>query len=175
MVAEEKGARRRDDGSEAKSGFVMVPHGPHTLGGPVVPRGAVLYPGISFTYELEVTSSTSVPGVYNVAFVSGQRFKGRLSTPCPELRPHEPARVPIHLNSPTRPGRYSATWRLMTPGGEFEGADIEVEISVVDPDETPCVARFVSDVTVDDRTEVAPGEAVTKIWRVRNTGSGDAE
>ena len=58
----------------------------------------------------------------------------------------------------------------MTPGGEFEGADIEVEISVVDPDETPCVARFVSDVTVDDRTEVAPGEAVTKIWRVRNTG-----
>ena len=55
----------------------MVPHGPHTLGGPVVPRGAVLYPGISFTYELEVTSSTSVPGVYNVAFVSGQRFKGR--------------------------------------------------------------------------------------------------
>lgn len=31
--------------------------------------------------------------------------------------------------------------------------------------------RFVSDVTVPDNTQMAPGQAFTKTWKVRNTGS----
>ena len=45
-------------------------------------------------------------------------------------------------------------------------------IPTATPTQVPCnLAEFVSDVTIKDGTEFAPGEAFTKTWRLRNVGS----
>lgn len=75
----------------------------------------------------------------------------------PTTMPTTPTAPPVGEASPTPSPIPAAT---ATPVPDVSG-----------PGGCTLNAAFVADVTVPDNTELAPGEAFTKVWRVRNSGT----
>jgi len=139
-------------------------------GDTTIPDGTVLSPGstVTKTWSLRNCGSTPWSGVTAVR-VSGSA--GPASFAVPALAAGATGAVSMSFQIPTAPGRYRTTYQLSNSAG-FSSGSFWVEFVVPSPTAADCEA-FVADVTIPDGTVVAPGQAFSKTWRLRNCGTSN--
>jgi hypothetical protein len=108
----------------------------------------------------------------------------------PPTDPGSTAEVTVSLTAPADEGEFTGVWQLALADGSPFGARPYVRIAVeagltaspppeAGTDEpvntTGCTLDvvFVEDLTIPDDTPIAPGQAFTKTWRLRNTSLCD--
>lgn len=141
-----------------------------------VPDGTVVRPGQTFlkTWKARNTGDTTWGAGYGLAFFGDQRMDAPPVVTVPTTRPNSLVPLSVSLKAPSAPGIYRSTWQMRNPEGQFFGEFFYVEIVVAPPIVTGTAvdaATFVDDVTVPDGTRVIPGEKLTKVWRLRNSGT----
>jgi hypothetical protein len=141
-----------------------------------IPDGTVKQAGETFlkTWQMRNTgTSTWGPG-YELVFVDDVEMGDGTPVPLPPAEPGQEVNVSVRLVAPLVPGSHKNTWRPRNPQGEQFGHFFFTLISVPTP-VTPAgvnhKASFIGHETLRPSVVVVPGEAVEKIWRVRNTGS----
>jgi hypothetical protein len=108
-----------------------------------------------------------------VSFFEGQPMTTSTIQPLPQVSPGEQVDISVELTVPSEPGSYSAIWRLTDKHGKAFGDFLPIRVVVEAlPTKKEGIgdSRFVADVTILDDSEIAPGTAFTKTWRVQNTG-----
>jgi putative hemolysin len=144
-----------------------------------VPDGTMIMPGDSFIKTWQLRNSGTCTWTTQYQFYD--QFSGspgtRISAPesiylTQEVLPGETVDLSVEMVAPNTAGEYTSTWRMANPGGGAFGNEASVTI-VVGESASSCVndSEFVADVTVPDGTEFRPGEAFTKTWRLRNSGT----
>ncbi len=142
----------------------------------------------------------SESGEFQWTFVDGDRLAGPDAVPVVGTVPAgQDYAVTAEFTAPTAAGEYVSRWQLQDPEGQPVGPAFTMRLTVQEvptetavaeepeatPEPTPaatetpaaedeedCLDSYpVSDVTVPDGAELAPGETFTKIWRIRNTGT----
>src|SRR5690606_11879693 len=75
--------------------------------------------------------------------------------------------ISVDMTAPMSSGNYRGFWKMTNGSDQSFGEILWVDINVIDGDN----AEFVGDITIPDGTEMAPGQAFTKIWRIKNNGT----
>ena len=140
-----------------------------------IPDGTRLEPGQTFLKQWRVRNSgtTTWNSSYRLAFFDDQKLSGPDNVPVPAAKPGEELVVSVSLAAPTTPGTYRSTWRLRNAQGQPFGENLFTLIESVRPSlptELADQLAIVDDVTFEDGTLVQPGQAIAKVWRVRNVG-----
>ncbi len=155
-----------------------------------IPDNSTVKAGASFVKTWRVRNDGTCawgPGqkLDRLAFYGGSAMSGPASVAIPQVvQPGATIDLSVSLAAPAKAGAYVGEWMLQTSGGAFVGSGsggahpLTVVIKVgatptPEADDDACLyqAGFVEDVTFPDNFVVAPGEYITKIWRVRNTGT----
>ena len=138
--------------------------------------GTVMTPGQRFlkTWRIRNSGTTTWGAGYMLAFFADNRMGGPNTVALPALRPGETGVVSVELIAPDTPGEYKSTWKPRDPQGRSFQFDVFalIEVAAVNANPEPLnELSWVSDVTIPDGTLMRPGQAFTKTWRVRNTGT----
>jgi len=138
--------------------------------------GAIMTPGQRFrkTWRVRNSGTTTWGTGHVLAFFADNRMGGPQTVPLPALRPGQIGVVSVDLVAPTAPGEYKSTWKPRDPQGRSFQFDVFALIEVQAPNPNPEPLNelsWVSDVTIPDGTIMRPGQAFTKTWRIRNTGT----
>ena len=160
------------------------------IGDVTIPDNSVLQAGASFIKTWRIRNDGSCawgPGqkLDRLAFTGGNSMGGPAAVAIPQVvQPGSMIDISVSLVAPAKAGAYVSEWMLQTNSGTLVGvgrdrahpvtAQIIVGATptpVVDPGPCTYRAAFIADVTFPDNFVVAPGENITKIWRVRNTGT----
>ena len=144
-----------------------------------IPDGTDLVPGEEFvkTWRIKNIGSCTWTTDYDLVFSSGSSMGAPTSVALRgSVRPGEYIDVSVGMVAPQDNGTYTGYWLLRNASGQLFGIGdaqnkpVWTSIDVL----LPCYwAKFVSDVTVPDGTNFAPGVAFTKTWRLKNIGSCD--
>ncbi len=141
-----------------------------------IPDDTVITAGKSFkkTWRVKNIGDTTWGPGFQLAYVKGEAMTTKTSQAVHSVAPNQLADLSVDFTAPATPGTYFSDWRLKDPQGNEFGDIVYVRI-VVEP--KPAVkpagvsnGRFCEDVTIPDNTEIAPGAAFTKTWRVENNG-----
>jgi hypothetical protein len=140
-----------------------------------IPDGTVLQSGETFLKSWRIRNtgtSTWGPG-YSLAFFDDEQMTSEEQIPLPPALPGEEVTVSVRLTAPLTPGSHKSTWRPKNPQDEFFGHIFFALITVPSP--LPPSGRrnkavFIEHETFRPGTEVVPGQALHKLWRVRNNG-----
>jgi hypothetical protein len=109
---------------------------------------------------------------YSIKQISGYPLRVFGDNELSEIRNGEPRDVSLIFETPSNPGTYESTWQVVDGNGTPTPGVLNLSFDIVGSGERPVdLATFVSDVTLPDHTAVTPGEPLTKIWRVRNSGT----
>lgn len=139
------------------------------------PDGSILLPGERFKklWQIRNTGTTSWGDGYQLAFFSDEAIGTVKSVPLPTTRPGDITVVGVDMVAPTTPGIHRTTWKPRAPDGTFFSCELYalIDVRASGSDLGKLQLSFVADVTIPDRTIVAPGTAFTKTWTVRNTGN----
>jgi hypothetical protein len=125
------------------------------------------------TWRVENNGSTVWGAGYRLVHVGGAAMTDVLSHPLPPTPAGEQAEISLNLTVPPAPGVHYSDWRFQDDQGHLFGDIIYTRIKAV-PEVAPAGTsngRFVADVTIPDDTEILPGKAFTKTWRLQNTGT----
>jgi hypothetical protein len=151
-------------------------------------------PGQVFTvtWRLGNSGSCAWQGII-VRFVGGNQLGGPATLDVPATAAGGEAKVTLNLIAPSEEGEYTGVWQLALADGTPFGARPYVRVTVdaglagaatpdadatgtqqaVGPEGCVLDAVFVQDLTVPDDTEIPPGAAFTKTWRLRNNSLCD--
>jgi hypothetical protein len=110
---------------------------------------------------------------YQIVHVGGTPMIDPLSHTLPAAAPGQQVDISLSMTAPATPGIHFSDWRFQDDQGNFFGDIFYVRIKAtpVAPATGVSNSRFIADVTIADDTEVKPGKAFTKTWRVKNTGT----
>ena len=153
-----------------------------------IPDKTVLNAGTSFVKTWRIRNDGTCawgPGqkIDRLVFSGGNSLGGPGAVAIPQVvQPGSSLDISVSLAAPAQAGKYVGEWMLSTTDGTYVGLGashaspltvvIFVGATATPVPQQPCYrAAFIADVTFPDNFVVAPGEYVTKIWRVRNTGS----
>jgi len=147
--------------------------GARFVGDVTIPDGAAFLPGQTFLKKWRVRNSgdTVWSNGYRLAHFDDEQMGGPDNVPVPMVRAGEEGEVSITLTAPQEPGAHRSTWRLRNAQGQFFGEHLYALIDVPLPEGHADELVLVDDVTYADGTVVQPGQAIQKVWRVRNAGS----
>lgn len=137
--------------------------------------GSVVSPGQLFvkTWEVRNTGSTDLGYEYALTQVSGPPMALFSETYLADTIPRGGTNyVSLYVNSPQVPGTYTAYWRMVDALGHPFGDLLPLDIAVAGS-QTTCYdrAHFTHEESYIDDTDVDPGQAMDKWWRVQNTGT----
>lgn len=141
-----------------------------------VEDGTILEPGTTFvkTWRVRNAGTTRWAKDYTLRHVADDRMSGPDSVALGrEVKPGETTTISVTLVAPAGAGRHRSTWMLHNSAGKPFDHDLYAEIQVpqqVRSTQKLSEMRWVADVTIPDETEVQPGAAFLKTWRVRNSG-----
>ncbi len=160
------------------------------LGDVTIPDGTILKAGSSYVKTWLIRNDGSCawgPGqkLDRLTFAGGHAMSGPASVAIPQVvQPGGMIDLSVSLVAPASAGSYVGEYMLQTTGGAFIGVGpnragrLTVEIVVgatptpkPDPNNCEYKAAFIADVTFPDNFVIAPDEYITKIWRVKNTGT----
>ncbi len=140
-----------------------------------IPDGTVLQTGETFlkSWRIRNTGTSTWGSGYTLAFFADEQMTSEDHVPLPPAAPGEEVTVSVRLNAPPTPGSHKSTWRPKGPDGEFFGHVFFALITVPSP--VPASGRrdkavFLEHETFRPGTRVVPGQALLKLWRVRNNG-----
>ncbi|MFK7800306.1 MAG: NBR1-Ig-like domain-containing protein [Anaerolineae bacterium] len=144
-----------------------------------IPDGTVIQQGESFlkTWRIKNTGTTTWQN-YTLEY-SGDPFSrdSRMGAPMavsvPFTRPGQEVNVSVTLKAPDSLGTHRSTWRLRKRDGGLFGEQLYGEIKVSAKQQVALQdgLSYIDDVTIQDNTELVPGQKIQKIWRVRNAGT----
>lgn len=77
--------------------------------------------------------------------------------------------VSVPINVPTTAGRHKFEYHIVTADGERVDGDYQLWADFIV--RAPMSASFVSDVTIEDGSEIAGNSTVKKVWRIKNDGT----
>lgn len=137
-----------------------------------IPAGTLVQPSETFLKQWRVknTGTSTWKSGYTLAFLDGDQLSGVSSVAAPYTRPGEDAVVGITLQAPPVSGSYRGAWQLRNLQGQNFGEVLSVAVKVPAATSDVDELTYVDDVTFEDGVRVQPGQAMNKIWRVRNTG-----
>jgi len=164
------------------------------------PDGAVVPAGEPFTkiWRFKNNGTCTWTSSYKLVFVSGNPLGGPSEKALGRsVAPGETIDIAVNLTAPAALNTYYSYWRLMNESGTQFGIGsngtgvfwIKIKTegleettspptsaptlpSTATADPTPCNwASYVGDVTIPDNTLLAPGQAFTKTWRIKNIGT----
>ncbi|MCB8982365.1 MAG: C39 family peptidase [Ardenticatenaceae bacterium] len=136
----------------------------------------VLTTGEAFTKTWLVENNGNVAWTdgYQVVHVAGEAMTAVTAQPLPAAQPGAQVEISLDLTVPDTPGTHFSDWRLRDDKGELFGDVIYTRVIAQAPVSAPegtCNSQFIADVTIPDDTVITPGEAFTKTWRLKNTGT----
>lgn len=144
-----------------------------------IPDGTIVQQGESFlkTWKVKNTGNTTWKD-YTLEYVGDpfsrdNQMGAPLAIDIPFCRPGQTVNISVTLRAPDPVGTHRSTWRLRKRNGGFFGEQLFAEIKVAEkvrPSGTNGLT-YIDDVTIQDNTEVQPQQRLTKIWRVRNSGT----
>jgi hypothetical protein len=148
-----------------------------------VPDGTTYAPATSFTktWRLKNAGTCSWTTAFSLVFESGEQMGGPASVPMPRtVAPGETVDISVNLTAPGTAGAYRGYWRFQDANGVRFGIGtdstkswwVDIRVSGSSGNPAGCDrAQFIADVTIPDRTVLAPGASFTKTWRLKNTGT----
>lgn len=151
-----------------------------TLADVTIPDGSSVAPGQQVTkiWQIRNCGTSSWAGT-QATLVSGNAAPSRFAVPA--LPAGTSGNITLAFAAPAMAGHYRWTYRLTNSGGSARGTfwlDFNVAgTPVAGPvpaagGQASCTA-FVADGNLPDGTGVDPGQALTKMWRLRNCGTSD--
>jgi hypothetical protein len=140
-----------------------------------VPDGKVVQAGATFlkTWRLRNTGTTTWGSGYVLAFLKDEQLAADPEVPLPPAAPGQEANVSVRLTAPLNPGEARSTWRPRSPDGALFGHEFFALINVPAPAPTRGLrpsAQLVEHQTLPHGSLVDGGQALAKVWRVKNTG-----
>jgi hypothetical protein len=140
----------------------------------LIAEGETLKIGQTFIKEWKVVNcGTSIwNSEFRLSFIDGDQMGGNDSVSMPYMKPGEEAIVSVSLKAPGKAGSYRGAWQLRNASGQGFGEIFPVCVKVEDDTAFGLLDEltFIDDLTFEDGTRVEPGQAIHKIWRVRNSG-----
>jgi hypothetical protein len=153
-----------------------------------IPDNTTVVPGQTFTkiWQLRNRGTCTWGSGYTFTFVTGQAMTNSTNVAVPETAPGNTVNVQIPMTAPTTPGADQGFWQLRDANGRAFGPRVWVLVNVSGPAAAPPLAppatsgaaanctnsaTFVSDIAIPDNTAATAGQALTKIWRMRNRGT----
>ncbi len=151
-----------------------------------IPDDTVVPTGKVFTKVWRVRNNGNIPWEPGFKFVhtNGEAMTGITSISLPQTMVGATAEISIDFTAPQRVGTVFSDWRFTDPAGNQFGEIIYVRVNAQNIESAnsskPTVGvsgndildgTWAADVTIPDDMQMQPGEAFTKIWRVRNTGT----
>ena len=151
--------------------------------------GTNIAPNTTFTktWKLKNTGTCEWTAGFKINFVSGDAMSGAATNINQTVAVGASADISVSLIAPATPKSYTGVWRMSTDGGQAFGETITVVINSAGTPGTPgtgtvgptatygasgCYnSTFLTDVTIQDGTQVKAGEQFTKTWRIKNTGT----
>lgn len=131
--------------------------------------------GQTFTkvWRIRNSGTTKWGEGYSLAFFQDNQMNGPASVPLPPAAPNEVVDISVPLVAPSTAGNHRSTWKPRNPQGNFFDFELyaQIQVAATIPAGGLDEIRFVTDVTFPDGTLVQPGQPLTKVWRVRNSGS----
>lgn len=134
--------------------------------------GTRMAPGYRFTKTWRIRNTGEQPWTegFVLAHVGDHVLGGPNSVALPPAAPGDAVDVSVAMIAPTTPGHFRSLWQPQTPDGVPFGDILYTTIEVVRLgiyDD----AELTAEVTFPAGTFVAGGSAMSKTWRLRNTGS----
>lgn len=141
-----------------------------------IPDDMRLPAGSAFTktWAVENNGETSWGPGFKLVHVAGTQMHPRTSIELPPTAPGQQINLSIEMTAPTTPGVHFTDWRFQDAQGRAFGDILYARIvATLAPPPPAGVSdgKFVADVTIPDDMQMAPGQAFTKTWRVRNSGT----
>lgn len=152
------------------------------LGDVSVPDNSPIAPNAPFNKIWSVRNDSTCawgPGtaMRSLIFVGGTSMNLQTRVEVPYAQPGQSIELLVPLVSPGLPGTYRAEWKFKADTGELFGVgptgQAPLYVQIVVPNNAPCTYRatFLGDVTIPDNTQMSPGQAFRKTWRLRNDGT----
>jgi|GEM_PF-6651467 len=141
-----------------------------------IPDGTEMETGKTFdkVWRVRNTGNVAWTDGFELVHVDGDAMTVQPVQDVPNALVGEMVDVAIRLNAPAIAGNHISGWRFRSPSKTFFGERVFARIvshQAVDAQAPVSAYQYVSDVTIDDDTEIASGATFTKTWRVRNTGN----
>ena len=141
-----------------------------------VPDDMRIQSGSNFTKTWRVENNGRAPwgAGYKLVHVGGTKMHTVTSIPLPATPAGQQTSISVNMTAPTIPGSYFSDWRFQDNNGQSFGDIMYVRIlseAAPAPRTGTSDGKFVADVNVPDDTNFEPGQAFTKTWRVRNSGT----
>jgi len=98
-----------------------------------VPDNTAFNPGASFTktWQFMNTGTSTWTSAYEFVFVSGDAMNAAASVTLPyDVAPSQAVDISVNMTAPQTAGTFKGFWRLRSPGGEFFGDLVYVQIVV---------------------------------------------
>ncbi|MFT5193662.1 MAG: hypothetical protein ACI9EW_000086 [Cellvibrionaceae bacterium] len=144
-----------------------------------IPDGTVIQQGETFlkTWRIKNNGTTTWQD-YTLEytgdpFTRDSQMGAPMALSVPFARPGQEINVSVTLKAPDSKGTHRSTWRLRKKDGGLFGQQLFTEIVVSErvQHRGQDGLSYIDDVTIQDNTELVPGQKIQKIWRVRNSGT----
>ncbi|MCB9791021.1 ricin-type beta-trefoil lectin domain protein [Candidatus Nomurabacteria bacterium] len=135
-----------------------------------IPDGTTMPPGNQFTktWRVKNTGISTWDSGYKLKYQYGDQLSAPSEVSLPNnVSPGQEVEISVNMTAPGSTGHYRGFWKMTNSSDQSFGDILWVDINVIDGDN----AEFVADITIPDGTEMAPGQAFTKIWRIKNNGT----
>lgn len=126
------------------------------------------------TWRVQNTGGVSWGDGFTLRHVAGQPLGAEARQPLPPAQPNDVVDISVELVAPPALGVVFSDWRLHDADGAPFGDVVYTRIEAIprpDPVGGVLSSQFIGDVTIPDDTEVQPGQALEKVWRLRNNGT----
>lgn len=160
-------------GGDTKPQPVPLPNGIY-IADVTIPDDTRIPAGEGFhkVWRVQNTGNVAWDAGYKLRFVGGNAMGAAAERPLPAAQPGQMVEVALDLTAPSQPGVHVCNWRFVDATGNLFGELIFSRI-IVEAQQPVGIsnAAYVDDVTIPDDMIVPAGSAITKTWRVRNTGT----
>ena len=145
-----------------------------------IPTGTKFNPGDSFekTWRLSNTGTCDWTSEFKFTYVGGNLFGSDTTKVRGRVPVGSTKDISLQMVAPAGSGPVVSNWQMATDTGTFFGPVFAVSINLPGTTTTTTTsscyhATLVSDVTVPNGTEFKPGDAFTKTWEIKNSGTCD--
>lgn len=123
-------------------------------------------------WRLRNAGTTTWKAGYQLAYFRDERMNGPVSVALPAAKPGQVVDVAVDLVAPASAGTHRSTWKPCNDQKALFDYPLYTEIEVrATGAQGVNEAHYVEDETVPPNTDMKPGQAFRKTWRIRNSGS----
>ena len=143
-----------------------------------IPAGTRFNPGDKFekTWRVSNTGTCDWTSDFKFTYIGGDLFGSDTTKIRQRVVVGNTKDISLQMVAPASSGTVVSNWQMATDTGDLFGPVLTVSITLPGTTTTAsgCYdATLVSDVTIPDGTEFKPGDAFTKTWEIKNSGTCD--